>query len=270
MTILKVNDLTVDVADSGTGPPAVLLHSSVSGNRQWRGLTSQLQKQYRVLAVNLLGYGATSPFNSDRTQTLNDQVAVVNAVCALVDGPVRIVGHSFGGAVALAAARQLGTRVSRLVLLEPNPFRMLDVAGRHEAFAEATELYRAVKRLGSDANWMELGERFAEYFSGDGTWARMPDERRQSFAAALPPNFHEWDAVMNDTTSASEWGRVNADVLVVGFGGSRITLREIIEVFAETNDHWTFLHLADGGHMAPLSRPELVNPVVENFLRNGS
>ena len=133
MPILEANQLTVDFADSGTGPPVVLIHSSVSGNRQWRSLTSELRSTNRVLAVNLLGYGATSPYVRNRPQTLGDQVALLDAVCAQMDGPVHMVGHSFGGAVALEAARHLGDRVSRLVLLEPNPFRMLDTAGRRAA-----------------------------------------------------------------------------------------------------------------------------------------
>ena len=219
------------------------------------------------MAVNLLGYGETTAFADGHPQTLDDQVAVVRAVCELVDGPVRLVGHSFGGAVGLAVARQLGAGVERMVLLEPNPFRMLEVAGRIEAFNEAAELYAAVKSLGRDDRWAELAELFADYFSGNGTWASMPEDRRRSFAAALPPNFHEWDAVMNDMTTPAEWGRIEADVLVVGFGGSRRSLQEIVEVFAAENPHWSFAHVAEGGHMAPLTRADLVNPVIEQFLR---
>jgi len=46
----------VDVIDVGAGPPVVLLHSSVSGNRQWKALIADLRDRHRVLAVNLLGY----------------------------------------------------------------------------------------------------------------------------------------------------------------------------------------------------------------------
>ncbi|MCU1398714.1 MAG: hypothetical protein JWN62_1823 [Acidimicrobiales bacterium] len=267
MPNVRLPQLTVDFSESGSGPGVVLVHSSVSGNRQWRSLSAALAPRFRVIAVNLLGYGETTAFAGDEPQTLEDQLAVVSAVCELVDGRVRLVGHSFGGAVALAAAKQLGDRVEQLVLLEPNPFRMLEVAGRIEAFDEAAGLYASVKSLGSDARWAELAELFADYFSGDGTWASMPEDRRRSFAAALPPNFHEWDAVMNDTTTPAEWGRIAADVLLVGFGGSRRSLKEIVEVFAAANPHWSVAHVAEGGHMAPLTRSDLVNPVIEQFLR---
>ena len=191
----------------------------------------------------------------------------MSAACNLADGPIRLVGHSCGGAVALAAAKQLGDRVEKVVLLEPNPFNLLDIAGRAAAFDEAAGMYASVKLLGQSKRWTDLAELFADYFSGDGAWASMPDDRRRAFAAALPPNFDEWDAVMNDGTTPGEWGRIVANVLVVGFGGTRRSLREIVEIFAEENPHWSFAHVAEGGHMAPLTRPDLVNPAIEQFLR---
>ena len=60
MSVIKVGAFEVDYADRGSGPCVVLVHSSASGNRQWRSLTELLQGRYRVLAVNLFGYGKTS------------------------------------------------------------------------------------------------------------------------------------------------------------------------------------------------------------------
>ena len=62
MPIIRANSLNVELSDSGTGPTVVLIHSSVSGNRQWRSLTAVLAPNFRVLAVNLRGYGETTRF----------------------------------------------------------------------------------------------------------------------------------------------------------------------------------------------------------------
>ncbi|MBC8092395.1 MAG: alpha/beta fold hydrolase, partial [Pseudonocardia sp.] len=82
-------------------PTVVLLHSSVSGSRQWRKLVADLEPRFRVLALDLLGYGSTPAWSGDRPQRLTDQAALVHAALAGVDGPVGLVGHSFGGAVAM-------------------------------------------------------------------------------------------------------------------------------------------------------------------------
>ena len=123
-----------------------------------------------------------------------------------------------------------------------------------------------VKRFGTLRDWERVAERFADYWLGDGSWASMPDNRRAAFIASLPPNFHEWDAVMNEQTTVEEWKRLGAQVLVVSAAHTRRPIREIVEILAERCPHWTFARVAEGGHMAPLTRPELVNPIVRRYL----
>jgi hypothetical protein len=43
----------------------------------------------------------------------------------------------------------------------------------------------------------------------------MPEKRRAAFAESLPPNFHEWDAVMDEETTLEQWGKLEARTLVV-------------------------------------------------------
>lgn len=45
-------------------------------------------------------------------------------------------------------------------------------------------------------------------------------------------------------------------------------IREIIELFVDACPHWSFREIAEGGHMAPLFQPELVNPIVTEFLNS--
>ena len=256
----------VDVLDAGSGPGVVLLHSSVSGNRQWKALTAELRDRHRVLAVNLLGYGATPPWTGDRPQRLTDQAALVHDVLADVDGPVSLVGHSFGGAVAMRAAVELGDRVGALVLLEPNPFSLLARAGRTDAYDEACALRDEVRRHGGTGQWDVVAERFADYWLGDGTWDAMPEGRRAAFVAALPPNQQEWDAVTDPDLTLDDVAPRDVPTLVVHDPATRRPIRELVEVLGEARPQWRFQALAEGGHMAPLVRPDLVNPLVTSFL----
>ena len=61
MPVLVRGGMTIEHSDDGQGRPVVLVHSSVSGNRQWRGLTEALCDRYRVRAPNRYGYGETTP-----------------------------------------------------------------------------------------------------------------------------------------------------------------------------------------------------------------
>jgi pimeloyl-ACP methyl ester carboxylesterase len=268
LPILTKGPLNIDYADEGDGENVVLLHSSASGNRQWQALASAFKGRRRVIAPNLFGYGATSPWAGSPPQKVSDQAALVCAALEHVEGRIDFVGHSFGALVALEAAAVLGDRARRLVLFEPNPFAFLDRPGYLEAYAEVLRLYRYVKEHGLRGDWFAVAERFVDYFSGDGSWAAMPIERRSALAASLAPNLHEWDAVMDPELRLPSWKTVTAPTLLVWASDTRASLRAVAEILLEEYTHWERCEIERGGHMAPLTRPRAFNVHVERFLGN--
>jgi len=269
MPVLLKGSLKIDYIDDGQGELVVLVHSSVSGNRQWRALMEALKDRYRVLAINLYGYGETTPWPGAALQSLYAQAQLVLALCEEAAGPVHLVGHSFGGSVAMKTAMLLGPRVRSLILLEANPFYLLKQDGRTQAFLESRALRDHVKCFGSLGEWPKVAERFADYWLGDGSWSVMPEKRRVAFAESLSPNFYEWDAVMEEETTVEECRALTAKTLVVSDDATRLPIREIVGIFGKSCPHWTFRTIPEGGHMAPLTHPQLINPIVRAFLDGG-
>lgn len=254
-------------AGAGQGPLVVLIHSSSAGARQWRRLLGDLEDRFHLRAINLFGYGGTPAWARPRSQRLQDQAGLVAAALPDTETRVSLIGHSFGGAVAMQAARELGPRVDKLVLLEPNPFRLLDRHGRPEAFAEIFGLCTATRRDAVAGDWTTAAERFADYWSGQGTWAALPEERRAAFVEALKPNLHEWDAVMDDETSLDDWaGALPDETLVVTARDTTRPIREIAQLLRGACPAWRFEEIGHGGHMAPVTRPDLINPLIAAFL----
>jgi pimeloyl-ACP methyl ester carboxylesterase len=260
--------IQADFLEAGAaGPLVILVHSSVSGARQWRRLMDDLKDRFRIRAVNLFGYGQTPPWPAEAAQSLEDQARLVETALPDSDGELYLVGHSFGGAVAMKVAARLANRVTKLVLLETNPFYLLAQAGRVEAFAEAMELRNHIKKSGALGEWAIAAERFANYWGGAGTWENMPLHRRVAFADALRPNFFEWDAVTNETTTAKQWAiLLPRSTLLVCDPGTVLPIREIAVLLRESCPEWAYQEVAGGGHMAPLSRPDLINPIVRSYL----
>ena len=108
----------------GSGPAVVLLHSSMSSKSQWRELIESLRDRYRLIAIDLLGYGE-SPMPGDG-YSLADEVSLVESVLARELRPheqFHLIGHSYGGVVALQlAAQSQSQRLRSLTCSSPSPF----------------------------------------------------------------------------------------------------------------------------------------------------
>jgi pimeloyl-ACP methyl ester carboxylesterase len=265
MPVLRRNGLNIDCIEEGKGPPVVLAHSSVSGNRQWKRLVERLRCRYRVLAPNLHGYGKTTAWSEARTLTVEDAVQVVLGVCEGLEAPIRLVGHSWGGYLALAAAKKLGERVSHLALYEPMMPGLLRGHERAKAWEEAASVYADVRRLSGAKQWMELAHRFTDYFNGEGAWQAANAERREAIAAQLPPNRHEWDAA-TQPVSTRALGPIAARGLVLCGTKTRLVLKDVVELLHAAFPEWQYVDVPGAGHMGPLTHTYTVNETIGEFL----
>ena len=266
MPVIEAGQWRIDYTDDGDGRPVVLIHSAVSGNRQWRRLTEDLKDHRRVLAINLFGYGETSPWPAGRVQSMEDQAGLVAALCDTLDGPVDLLGHSLGGAVALKAAIGLGGRVSKMALFEPNPFHLLRTEGKDDGYAEARALSDFVHQFGGRGEWEAVAKYFTAYWIGEGTWEAMDAPRRATFLKTLSSNVAEWDAVIEDTTPLDAWRGLETEILIAWGANTRRSITDLVAIFRAAYPGWRDVEIAGVGHMAPLLQPELVNPVLVDFL----
>jgi pimeloyl-ACP methyl ester carboxylesterase len=266
MPVIKAGSFDLDVLDVGAGPAVVLLHSSASGHRQWRRLVDMLKDRYRLLAVNLFGYGATSPWPAARPMTLGDQAELAIAAAGLAGGPVALVGHSLGAAVALETARRLGHRASALICFEPILFYLLETHGPGAAAGEIAAIARGFRAHAVKREWAAGGALFVDYWSGAGTWTAMSDERRDAVLAMVPNVAHEWDAVMTAWRALTEWGGISAPTHIIRAADTRAPTHALATLLASAYPHWRLHEVAAGGHMAPVSQPDLVNPLIAEIL----
>lgn len=266
MQTTKAGDFDVEYMEAGTGPAVILLHSSASGLRQWWRLIDGLKDSHRIFAVNLFGYGATSPWPAGQVQTLADQARLAVAAAARIDGPITLIGHSLGGAVALEAALHLGDRLQGLIAFEPILFSLLRTHGPADAFAEIHDLSVRYQALGTAAQWDRAGEVFIDYWAGPGSWSAMPDERKAGLRTMLPNVQHEWDAVIAPSRPLSDWGAIPAPVHVLRAADTRHPTHAIASLLAGAHKHWRLHELKEGGHMAPVARPDLTNLLIAKIL----
>ncbi len=101
----------------GAGPPLILLHGLGGSLFTWRHVVAALAREHRVIALDLKGFGRSDkPF--DDHYSAADQAALVAAFIRKrgLSG-VTLVGHSFGGVVALRTARDFSREPGAIVRL---------------------------------------------------------------------------------------------------------------------------------------------------------
>jgi pimeloyl-ACP methyl ester carboxylesterase len=258
----------VDYIEAGAGPLVVLVHSSMAGARQWSALTCDLADHALVRAVNLFGYGNTPAWSDTKPPSLDDFAQLVARAVPSGSSDISLVGHSLGGAVAMhAAAHQLNGRVKNLVLIEPSLFSLLDIHARPEPFNEISALAAYTKQCIADQQLEAAAERFIDYWCGSGTWAASSANRRASFVQSIALLPHEWDAVLDaKAPSAESIATLPRQTLVMCSAATSRPSRAIVEVLLDARPDWESVNICEGGHMAPLTHPHIVNPIIRRFL----
>lgn len=105
----------------GPAPTVVCVHGLGGSYANWSAFAPLLTDTYRVLALDLVGFGRTPTAGRSPTVHANAWLAA-RFVAEVVGGPAVWVGNSMGGLITLLAARQRPDLVSRAVLIDPAHF----------------------------------------------------------------------------------------------------------------------------------------------------
>src|SRR5262245_17926175 len=203
MPTIEVGGARVAYAESGFGETVLLLHSSASSGVQWRSLTESLQGTYRFLAPDLYGYGETDAWPGQGPLGLAEEAALADAVLGTSD-TIHLVGHSYGGAVALQFALQHADRLRSLTLIEPVAFHLLRGAtadaGDRSLLGQVAEVAAIVCRATATGDYRAAMAHFVDYWNGDGAWSRTKPELRAVLARRTPKVALDFWATLAEST----------------------------------------------------------------------
>jgi pimeloyl-ACP methyl ester carboxylesterase len=252
----------------GTGPTVVCIHASASSSAQWRPLMDRLAGRFRTLAVDLYGSGKSPRWPDDRALSLADEVALLEPVLAAAGDRFHVVGHSYGGAVALKAALADPDRIRSLVVYEPVLFSVLLAEDPTQPAAREIVAVRddTVAAL-ECGNPSAAGARFLDYWIGPGTWAGMPEARRSAVATAMGSLTAEWHAAFNERTPLSAFASLDVPTLCLTGSDSPDASRGVARLLTKVMPRVTDVEIAGVGHMGPVTHPERINALIERHLQ---
>lgn len=117
---IEVNGTKLAVLEQGSGPPIVLVHGGVSDMRSWASQVPVFSKSFRAICYSRRYHKPNAPIPSEAPDPIQTHV---DDLATLIEhfgaAPAHIVGHSWGGLIALILALQKPAMCRSLVLIEP-------------------------------------------------------------------------------------------------------------------------------------------------------
>ena len=255
---------------AGTGAPVVMLHSSLGSKAQWAALAERMAPRFQAIAVDLWGYGDNAMPAPTASFSVDDELRLVAGHIDRIVGPharVHVVGHSYGGLVALRLAQCWGERVASLSLYEPVAFRMLD--DDDAEFWTIRELSDRVTHLVATGLRHEAAKTFVDFWSGDGSYASLPLPAQAGIARRVAKVPLDFAAAWRWPVRPSDCRSIVAPTLTLAGTRSPGFMKRIVAGLTRVlpdGRAWWF----DAGHMAPITHADRVNHLMEAFIESCS
>lgn len=263
---LHVAGIPLAYRDAGQGPTVLLLHSAGASHRQWRGLIDLLALRFRVIAPDLPGHGFTPPLPNPARRNREGNAELIAALVAHIGEPFHLVGHSYGGAVALHTALAWQDRLLSLTVAEPSAFELLRQAGEHTAWAEIEDVARRHVALARQGELDWAADVFMGYWIGAEAWAAMPRERREAVRATMDTIADGWPDIYTAATPLAAYRNLTVPTLLLRGARTSYAANRVVEVLHHNLPRHELVEIEDAGHMAPLTHAVPFNALVATFL----
>lgn len=253
----------------GQGPAVLMLHSSLSSHKQWSMLARQLAADYQLFLPDLAGYGSqpAPPAEQSAHYRLEQEAAMILAALpdAVKAKPIVLMGHSFGGAVAMHLARTAQLQVRQLLLFEPVAFHLLATATDVVSQQLCLEVQQLATQMQAIDAW-QAAQLFVDYWQQADYFRHLPLRLQQQMTAQVGKVAADFTALLHEPANLAQYQQIRCPVLLLTGTQSRAPALRISELLASVWPQAVCQQLPTG-HMGPVTDPVLVNALLLQFLR---
>jgi pimeloyl-ACP methyl ester carboxylesterase len=247
----------------------IALHCSGAAASQWSYLAEALGGRFELLAPEHFGCDSTGPWTGEHPFTLADEAA---RAIKLIDGSgqrVHLVGHSYGGGVALKVALSRPNRIASMALYEPSAFHLLRQLGEPgaNAFAEIASIARATSESLISGHYRAGIAAFVDYWNGPGAWDALRPAAQNALTRWAPKAPLDFHALIEEPTPPSAYSLLTFPVLVMRGEHAPTPTRVIVECLSNLLPTSRLVVVDGAGHMGPLTHaPEVCALIVRHIV----
>lgn len=256
---------TVSCRVSGHGAPVVFLHSGPGSAADWRGVFERFAAGYRLVAVNGFGQGQTSDWPAGDVY-VDQYVEMVSGLVGELGESVHLVGHSYGGAVALRMVSSWPRLVRSLAVVEPQAYPLL-ADGEPQLFAEVTAVADAFARAVAEGRIEDAWRGFIDHYNGSGSWGALPEPVQQRMLRISEVAVRSWAALFTNPITAGDLTQIGVPTLVIQGGQTTAPERRLCEIVTDRVPGARQVVIEGAGHMVPLTHPTATVEALEAHLR---
>jgi pimeloyl-ACP methyl ester carboxylesterase len=257
----------IDYDECGAGPAIVLVPGSCSTGAAWRPIIADLSSRFRCVTTSLLGYGGTIERRTGSDPSISHEAEALESVVRKAGGSVHLVGHSFGGLVALVVALRNQVPLSSLVILEAPAMELLRAEGedRHYGlFRDMTEAYFADFASGNVGAIAAM----IDFYGGPGTFASWPPRIRAYAERTTPVNIVDWASAYDFPLSAASLSAIRLPVIVARGGASHPAMQCANALLSERINQAALVTIDGAAHfMVATHAREVAHLIAQHVLR---
>ncbi len=278
-----VNGVSLAYREQGSGEPVVLVHGSASDIRTWEHQIPAIGANYRAVAYSRRYARPNDDIEAGVDDQMLPHVDDLAAFLKSIDAPAaHLVGHSWGGFIALLTAIRHPRLVRSLVLMEPpvlslfvstppRPIEILRLFLRQPATAFAIVQFgagtfapaeKAFRRSDDEAAMRA----FSRGVLGKASYERLSQARKQQIRDNRKAGRAQVLGAGFPPLSGEEVRAVRAPALLLVGEQSPVILRRLTDRLHELLPDSERVEIADASHLMHEDNPGMVNAAILGFL----